>query len=1617
MKIKPGKKILSIALAVLMVITSIPFVAFSALVDTSTDTKVIAVSNAMQNFEAKLNTPNMFTNVKPAYDAYVECQKALDAYIYGLESTALDGKADALNAAVNNIGTFTPFEGTAVPTFANSSESDMKGYAGTAYKNVLYAPQATQLIKSDAKGGIHHMLHYSNGAVLLYDGVNDTRLPVMVSAIATASSAGYNKTRYIYSCYPSDASGNDDANWELVDQWNSGADGANANWNWNWWSGTSNGVNLHAGYNHATGYLGNATADRRSDQIPGCNRSGFISYTYSESEPRFMANALKLKTAPTQIQSTYNLTWYTMTGADPNSANDIGIQGVSAPIYVINYKALTDAVTANGSKMKDIDLEQYTEGGLADYFTAMDNATSLNPNTYFESGNNVTGCANAIQTAINDMNNAPTDVTNSADYDALRSAMKAEVYSTYEHGNADNVYTAEIWSRFEAAVNGATAIMGAVNENGYTDGANAAAAATELTEAYNALETSVTKVDVSALKAAINTFERFNKDFFVEYTYTAVTEAIVVAKTNVWGNASNYGVAANLPDDSPESQALVATELERVNNAIKELRIGVNCVVPTNGYGRYSLDAALALESKVVPENYSNAANFTKAISDAKLYAFNIKDKEFDASKYNDLMAEYQSYVTAIAKAYTELQISFTLLPDNTVAQAKMSSIATLHQTKNGGEHWIDFSYPSSAIILKTTHDSGKVAYGTTNTTFKINIDTNISKPSNSLDSITIDGTADENKEITSRNTNEEPGALNDQQRATYSACLEKGNFSLANFRLTEIVNNRRTVYGIREDGGEVTDLAPADDAYKAIVGNSTGQGVSPVRGAIITQPKNKGDSYFTLTSDMIYDVTASPAAELTADTIPTKTTVTHSGYFGALYTWNTQPTLAYAGYAYMTSKANNELVNSTVDVIDISYLFDLIKLSEAKAKNGSIYTTETFDPFSKALSEAKAQLDYQSLDPTIILTKVVKRYQDLWTAYNNLKIKDVTVTFKYKTADGVDTSTDFVTQCTGTLEAYADQINAINPPSYKADGFVYTFKEWSPKLDVTAPVGEDEVFVATYTSVRDKADWAYYNEQLAALKNALSVTGTTRVVKSDAENIAATLETLDYYKLYTAGTTDTVMSDQQEQLNAEADVIKGLIPTTIDVSAALASTYNDDIDQYDSTKIEALKAGLNATVDVLGITVPVVDYATQQELDDAVKAALNSIMTYNIYINDALVGQDVPYGTNLTFSGDGTTTANGTTYTWFGYIAAPSYGESTADGHRYKGSNERHLTTGETYSFVVKGDTYLTAKNTADDTADESQVVILNNVTGYVNNIVYVKNGTTLSDVLANNEKDIACYKFTGFFDKPAGGKEVTADTVVNNDMVIYACYATEKMDSYIIAAFDSSEGFANGTDVIIADPADPYTGVAHNYNDVVTVTSANANFYAWAKIVSMGVDSLYQAEIVSYDKTYTFNVCQEAYLFAVTKDQVAGKKITPSSSYPIDIINCAGTAFDVDTDNAQIFAKKELVPIYGKDGVTLNKVSLVGSFALPTGYKLLEKGFLIDFNNSGIAEENFNVLNNSITRAKVIHITAGGNQFVLNLVGGGKAPMAYRAYAIVEAPDGTRTEIYSNIVNAAAI
>lgn len=688
-------------------------------------------------------------------------------------------------------------------------------------------------------------------------------------------------------------------------------------------------------------------------------------------------------------------------------------------------------------------------------------------------------------------------------------------------------------------------------------------------------------------------------------------------------------------------------------------------------------------------------------------------------------------------------------------------------------------------------------------------------------------------------------------------------------------------------------------------------------------------------------------------------------------------------------------------------------------------YTADSWETYKNALLTAESYLnDYQSYDSatqTAFMSALVAAKNGL------VPVEDNTDAIHSFTETGVVEPTCTAQGYTHHTCEHCGYTYNDNYVEAKGHSFVYTPIDGEFNHTVSCSVGDIEPYTEACADgngdgVCDKcknslhADWTKYVTQLTALREALKGTEDSKLPVSTLENINRYFDdtsgsVLTYYELFVSGQQNSVPASQQAALDYEADIIKSLIPDEtqyIQVQEALTAVMEKDIDQYDSTEFDQLQAGLTQEVTIGVSTYEGVSYANQDELDQALRDALNSAMTYNVYLNDQLVLSDVDYGTHVIISGDGRVLssedeATQGNYSWTGFFAAPSYGENSNEDYDYNTSTERYLTTAPAYSFIVKGDSYLTAVDSSDDT-QLCRVTVKNNVTGFISNIFYVPTNEKIGTELEQSQRNIAFYTFDNFYNAPTDGEVVTADTIVSSDMVVYARYTVDRVVKYEINAYPNFDSFYMMENHIIQGE--------YQYNEAVEISTDREDFYCWVTLTNPDSgDHPFDMQVLSFEKNYKFYAYERSEIIAMSYDELVAAVTNNGDTFT----NPDGTDYDPDNKVPVVRSSSTIVPIYSSSD-NLEKVSLIGNFAVPEGYTVLEKGFLIDFDSADVAAEDFNVLNEGLTRAKVLHLTAG-NQFVLNIIGGGNAPMDYRAYAVVEDAEGNRTEIYSAVTRDAVV
>ncbi|MGN0521450.1 MAG: hypothetical protein ACI4IQ_02300, partial [Eubacterium sp.] len=1519
MKTRISKRILSVILSVLMVVTSIPLMAFTAYADDLSD-----LDSAMTSYETKIKDGKVYTNMSAAYTAYVNCMKARDAYVYGNQTTTdLASRTSALNTAIANMTEVTTYK---TGTWVASSDGDsIPANTAAESRNILYTPQMT----GSAIGGTitlsnsvtHNILMGST--VVLRDGITTPTIPIMHSGRTNTSG----KTRYIYGIYPtsSPAAASGDASLSTAP-----VDHANVKFEHNWCGNLGTTVDFgwsiaqtvdNPGYNAATAYGSNQSTSTRSQAYP---YSVYVFpslkyYTY------YLANVLSVPVSTTRSSISFTPNWFVASADGVNSGiNDCGIIGGLATIYVVNYALLINAVKAAAVKFNDgtYNITDYEEGGLAELMQAIDDAVAFDPNSYFSSFSSttipsetdlaaaVTSCSDAMDARI-----AALNVTPAADtYECLRDTMNEEMRNVYRVGNDDGTYDSNAWNAFAIAYRAAQSTMALPinNSNGYAD-TTVATQASDLATAYEALKASmiVEKVDTTELEALMNEIWGYYQ-IFTPDTYNAAIAAVQAADTAVWqsvydsdnpeNNVANFGVDSMKPNASDEATALVQSQIDAINAAKANLRVSMDTTYEVVNNVYYSMNNLTSIYFTLNNSDYSNWATYDAAYKTAIAYTEKAATTEF--TDFDTQFQEYKDAVTALYNAYIGLKIAFTKIADGTLAGtgSVTYSEASSSNSLNDKNTWgVTFTAPQGSIVIRTSHEAKSYPYGKATILFEATPDGYDSH----LDSINIQDpdTATQAAEITSK-SGSNSAAMSDTQKATYpgglTAAVTGSDSSSTTVSLKNIVtyskqNNGLAYYGKTEDGTEITELG--FDITNAL---GTTNGTDGPVGTIAARANNKanGSGKVTAQGDMCIDVPATQVLsidQLDESTIPSAVTYSVTTNVGGTYYWKHMPVgIQYHGYGHVKAE-----YTTSVTVIDLANLFTLINYCDTII-DSTPYTEASWNEFQNWLRAAKENIDLTSSTSQNIVDNCTTKYTQLYTAYKGLTLKPVTIAFDYYNANGGLSGYTINGKYGDSLADYVDEFNAIQPPTYTKDGYRYKFLEWeplndSPALDFDNPytLTVNTSYKAVYTSEAIPADFTAYNAKIQELLGMI----TDKTYSVDALNTINTyLSSLTYYTKTDEEKAAMLWIDHQSVINAEITAINSWIlnyfpaASTLDLDAANAQLEDAktkvDPDIYDAS---AVTLQLYQSVDIVGsdITVDGIAFANQTQLDKAIDAAISSsnlsIMKYDVYLNGELVGT-FDYGTTLEVHGDKSynTDANteinkgSTKYAWYYQFESPQVAKTAS----------KFMTTAPSFGFIVKGTTWLTTKDAVENTSGYV-VTFVNGVTGKIFDIVHTD---ASGNFTMSSAPKMAYYTFNSFSNGAAAGAQdrVTADTT------IVANYDVNSIETYTINVWSS---------IMFSWTyyGDPEWTDTYQYNERVELDGVDLNDnYLWNNDYPAVWCELFYDEDTDtttyrplyYGCDYVFYACRDIDLVPLTADELL--------SYATDgmSIDYSGYAMD-DTGN----------------------------------------------------------------------------------------------------------------------
>lgn len=396
----------------------------------NSDYNVGEMLELMTEFEKLISSGNVYKNVGNAYNAYVQCHKAYDAYYYGGDTSVdINAETAKFRLALRSIAKWT-IEPTGATAAADGSYSKYSLANDQSMSNVLYSYG----VSSNANyGGIGNSGLQFGSIVYLYDGKNPCLCPI------NAYREKYNTGRTM-SCMRVTSEG-------LTTD--------------TYWFGVRNST----GYCSASDYVFALNDNERVSQNTN-HQTGRATYYFTG-----MLKYSGGQNGFTNYVRTFDSTnWHTQDIATKiggyTYSNAADGTYSAASIYVINYLTLAD----NIKNKFPSSISAYKEGGLADVFAATDSALALDLNSYFNNVGSdkntyksnltpaINNCRDAISASVNTINDAGKKTDSSA-YAALRTAIAT--YGTLHNENACPTLTEQYNAAVAAARNAMKAVYSA----------------------------------------------------------------------------------------------------------------------------------------------------------------------------------------------------------------------------------------------------------------------------------------------------------------------------------------------------------------------------------------------------------------------------------------------------------------------------------------------------------------------------------------------------------------------------------------------------------------------------------------------------------------------------------------------------------------------------------------------------------------------------------------------------------------------------------------------------------------------------------------------------------------------------------------------------------------------------------------------------------------------------------------------------------------------------------------------------------------------------------------------------------------------------------------------------
>lgn len=1396
-----------------------------------------ALQKAIGIYETKMSNlsnanTGMYTNMLPAYNAYVKACAALEASEYGNNADAtadFDTLAQDLVAKTLKmtewVDTVTGKYQSKIPSFSYTDAASMQSSWKDFYNNIIYTENCTSSNNSENDDGnpaglagefdavekFRVQLYFPN-TILLYDGSETgARMPVMLMGKNNDTSGNQlwgTTSRYIFRCYPtSDGAAKFNEGAEFV-----GNDGAflslskKLNDPQYAWKGDDGGDHnrLDFGTARNSTYRIGASSDEKFtsqtfiNKIKGTRKGFWNGYATG-----FMVDNTGFEY---QIGQQYKggdgigimevATKWAYYGSGDSSKSDscndtvrgyMGSDKLKHHIYVVNYKAIVDATKNADTRQRLANVSNYKEGGLSGVISALSKATSFDVNSV--TIDNISAKNKEITAFIDDAKATPTADVDMNSYAKLQSEILTSK-KIYVRGNADNKnYTAESWTDFETAYNNAVnTVSGFYNKTTDTYGIvtkDANTLYTTLEQARKALVLNKTVVDTTVLQYAIDNADAIldNMNYFVDSTIDepGLTKLISDAKIAIWGKESDYGFDPSKIDDSEVNRAKVDDYLNKIVAEVNKAVIDVTAVVPEYNYNiNTAIEAGKNYES--AKDQYGNYNVLASAVTTAEQYRDAIP--KINARIQNQVsvaIKNYISIVNAIGDAIAALRPSFRLIETGTMAQSG-TVITTRFTAARSDQYSYQWTHPTDRIYFITDSKEYNAAINTSWTAYNAQTGTDFETI---LDSINVKGdTTTESGEISSGYHSfwDWPSEFSMTQSQIN---LLKGNLGLVVPGMTVTWNNfkvtkRSGAQGLGIDAaGNVVPNENMDTDFTSVLAVTEGLNRRP--GGIMAK---SGETVFNNTVNFNIPSTADKAliAENKPSAISARLDSNSLGLnMGLVFMWRYAATTVnnWTGYSY----ARN-MYDLDIGFVNVSTLFRLIDQFEDPAflATANNYTTKSWNNLLAAVANGKGDMDYGNMTYEQIVTECDTRYNNILVAKRNLTAPASNARLKEiynKAKDVYDNKRATVKPSCWESFALAYESAAAKYNNEYSDINVRNYDESEQDaIDAVAQKLEDAfnalIYVADFTPVDN------------AVKELAASVESNKYTAESIRSLQKALDGLTYY------------SKTKEE---RAALYTDLMDLNGDVSpSGNKLTISQGINKEALTTIPALKSLLvEAKVDPTALEGAKADAKAKKNDPDAydqakIDEALNKL---NAYEKVTLATESI-YGAKYT-SQDAldadvqaalegislkiyTINVNGVLHGEFEYgqeITVPSnegkvdwYYESTSPT---SSTAKKYMTTDDAITFVVKGNTDLTTKKASD--TQTYKVTYVNGINSIPYAVDYVPAGSSITvgtqygTTNAYTVPQVAYYDFTNY---TANGNVVASGEplTINANTVITANY-----------------------------------------------------------------------------------------------------------------------------------------------------------------------------------------------------------------------------------------------------